>query len=43
MQLEALEWLLDQEIRIGFQNEEAKREFLYPLERQIEAVKMKLE
>jgi len=41
MQVEALEWLIEQEKRIGFQDEEAKKKFLYPLERQLAVLRKK--
>ena len=41
MQIEALQWLIEQEKQIGFRNEEDKDNFLYPLERQLAEVKKK--
>jgi hypothetical protein len=43
MQVEALEWLIDQEKRIGFQDEEARKQFLHPLERQLALVRSKVQ
>ena len=42
IQIEALQWLIEQEKQIGFQNEEDKEHFLYPLERQLETIRTKL-
>jgi len=39
MQVEALQWLIEQEKRIGFQNKKDKKDFLYTLERQLSKVK----
>ena len=42
MQIEALQWLIEKEKEIGFQNKEDKKKFLYPLERQLKKVERRL-
>ena len=39
MQIEALTWLIEEEKKIGFVNEEVKYLYLYPLERQLKEIK----
>ncbi len=39
LQAEALQWLIEQEKRIGFPDESAKEWALYPLERELEHVR----
>lgn len=43
MQIEALEWLIDQEKRIGFPTEQDREDCLYPLERQRDRLKSQLQ
>ena len=39
MQIEALEWLIEREERIGFPTEQDREWFLYPLQRQVERIR----
>lgn len=38
MQVETLQWVIDEEKKIGFRNEKDKQDYLHPLERQLDRV-----